>query len=101
MSDFRVDPNSPAGSIFTPANERSQPGEAGTPFSSILSDAIQEVNQLEASAGEEVQKVMSGEITDIHSAMIAVQKADVSFQMMMQVRNKIVSAYQEIMKMQV
>jgi flagellar hook-basal body complex protein FliE len=44
---------------------------------------------------------MTGEATDIHTAMIAVQQADVSFQMMMQVRNKLVSAYQEIMKLQV
>ncbi len=44
---------------------------------------------------------MTGETQDLHTTMIAVQKADLSFQMMMQVRNKIVQAYQEIMRMQV
>jgi len=81
--------------------ERFKPEQGGPSFSEVLGDAIQEVNNLQSQAGEEVQKAMTGEITDIHTAMIAVQKADVSFQMMMQVRNKLVSAYQEIMKMQV
>jgi flagellar hook-basal body complex protein FliE len=73
----------------------------GTGFGSVLQSAIEQVNELQYQAGREVQSLMTGEIKDIHSAMIAVQKADVSFQMMMQVRNKLVSAYQEIMKMQV
>ena len=88
-----LEPNFPA--------ERINPEQGGPAFSEILGNAIQEVNDLQSQAGEEVQKAMTGEITDIHTAMIAVQKADVSFQMMMQVRNKLVSAYQEIMKMQV
>jgi flagellar hook-basal body complex protein FliE len=81
--------------------DRSKTEQGGSAFSEILGNAIQDVNNLQSQAGEEVQKAMTGEITDIHTAMIAVQKADVSFQMMMQVRNKLVSAYQEIMKMQV
>ena len=44
---------------------------------------------------------MSGESRDLHTTVIAMQKADLSFQMMMQVRNKIVQAYQEIMRMPV
>jgi flagellar hook-basal body complex protein FliE len=75
--------------------------DTGGDFGALLQDAIQQVSQLQDEAGQDVEKVMTGQITDIHSAMIAVQKADVSFQMMMQVRNKLVSAYQEIMKMQV
>jgi flagellar hook-basal body complex protein FliE len=81
--------------------ERARPEQEGPTFSEVLGNAMDAVNNLQAQAGEEVQKAMTGEVTDIHTAMIAVQKADVSFQMMMQVRNKLVSAYQEIMKMQV
>ena len=47
-----------------------------------------------------VAGVLTGTGTDVHSALIAVEKADLSFQLMMQVRNKIVSAYQEISRMQ-
>jgi flagellar hook-basal body complex protein FliE len=43
---------------------------------------------------------MTGESQDLHTTVIAMQKADLSFQLMMQVRNKIVEAYQEIMRMQ-
>jgi len=78
-----------------------KPAENSTGFGDVLQDALQQVSDLQAQAGDDVQRVLTGEITDVHSAMIAVQKADISFQMMMQVRNKIVSAYQEIMRMQV
>ena len=100
MSDFSINSigSNPA---LTPAPGSKKAEDPGATFSAILGDAIQEVNDLQSEAGQEAQRVMTGDITDIHSAMIAVQKADVSFQMMMQVRNKIVSAYQEIMKMQV
>ena len=81
--------------------ERTKTEPGATAFSEVLGNAIDQVNNLQAEAGNEVEKVMTGEMTDIHTAMIAVQKADVSFQMMMQVRNKLVSAYQEIMKLQV
>ena len=78
-----------------------KPADNAAGFGDVLQDALQQVSDLQAQAGDDVQKVLTGEITDVHSAMIAVQKADISFQMMMQVRNKIVSAYQEIMRMQV
>ena len=73
----------------------------GTSFGDVLENAIQEVSNLQQQAGAESQKLLTGNSQDIHSAMVALQKADVSFQMMMQVRNKLVSAYQEIMKTQV
>ena len=73
----------------------------GTSFGDVLENAIQQVSNLQQEAGSESQRLLTGNTQDIHSAMVALQKADVSFQMMMQVRNKLVSAYQEIMKTQV
>ncbi len=70
-------------------------------FGDILSDAMKEVNRAQLESNEQIQRMLSGEIQDVHTAMIAVQKADLSFQMMMQVRNKLIDAYQEIMRMQV
>ena len=58
------------------------------------------MNNLEKNSNTELQRFLD-EKTDLHSVMIALEKADLSFQTMMQVRNKIVSAYQEIMKSQV
>jgi flagellar hook-basal body complex protein FliE len=75
-------------------------GAGGGSFGKLLNEAIQQVNDVENTSQGELQKFLSNE-TDLHSVMIALEKADLSFQVMMQVRNKIVSAYQEIMKSQV
>jgi flagellar hook-basal body complex protein FliE len=75
--------------------------EEGASFGDMLKNAISTVNEVQKQSDVEIQKFMTGETQDLHETMIAVQKADVSFQMMMQVRNKIVQAYQEIMRMQV
>lgn len=70
-------------------------------FSQLMKQALDEVNQLEKVSGQEIDNMMSGDIKDVHGAMIAMQKADLSFQMLMQVRNKLVEAYQAVMRMQV
>lgn len=75
--------------------------EAGTRFGDMLKDAISSVNDLQKTSDMEIRNIMTGESEDLHTAVIAMQKADLSFQMMMQVRNKIVTAYQEVMRMQV
>ncbi len=72
--------------------------EAG--FRDVLHSAIDDIQQLEGQAESKVAGVLEGNGADVHSAMIAVEKADLSFQLMMQVRNKIVSAYEEISRMQ-
>jgi len=74
--------------------------ESGSGFREILHSAIDDIQQLESQAQTKVASVLEGNGGDVHSAMIAVEKADLSFQLMMQVRNKIVSAYQEISRMQ-
>ena len=72
--------------------------EAG--FRDVLHSAIDDIQQLEGEAETKVAGVIQGNGADVHSAMIAVERADLSFQLMMQVRNKIVSAYEEISRMQ-
>jgi flagellar hook-basal body complex protein FliE len=69
-------------------------------FTETLRSAMDQVEQLQGSADNKVAALLDGNGVDVHSAMIAVEKADLSFQLMMQVRNKIVSAYQEISRMQ-
>jgi flagellar hook-basal body complex protein FliE len=72
----------------------------GESFSSVLSGAVHNVDQLHQDAASQVANLLQGGNADINNVMVAVEKADVSFQLMMQVRNKIVSAYQDIEKMQ-
>jgi flagellar hook-basal body complex protein FliE len=73
---------------------------SGGGFADTLRGAMEETGELSAQAETKVASVLAGNGTDVHSALIAVEKADLSFQLMMQVRNKIVSAYQEISRMQ-
>ena len=77
-----------------------QPPETGGGFSGVLSNALQQLNQLSGGAEQQIGSLLKGGSTDMSTVMIAVEKADVAFQLMMQVRNKIVSAYQDIEKMQ-
>lgn len=69
-------------------------------FGSVLKNAINQVEQLHGSAEQQVTDLLKGDRSDVHNVMIAVEKADIAFQLMMQVRNKIVSAYQEVSRMQ-
>ena len=81
--------------------EKQAPEEEGKAFGEVLKSAITEVNQLKNKADQAVQELATGKKKDIHQTMIALEKAEVSFQLMMQVRNKIIAAYEEIMRMQV
>jgi flagellar hook-basal body complex protein FliE len=71
----------------------------GLSFKDVLGSAINEVESSRTNANESVQNFLSGGGEDLHSTILASQRADLEFQMFMQVRNKIVSAYQEVMKM--
>ena len=98
MSDFKVYSDLPR---MMPTPTTPTPAAAGTSsFGNLLNEAIEQVNDVEKSSQNELQKFLSNE-SDLHSVMIALEKADLSFQTMMQVRNKFVQAYQEIMKAQV
>jgi flagellar hook-basal body complex protein FliE len=77
------------------------PAASGQPsFAGLLKNAIGGVQSLEDQAADTVQGLVSGQGVDIHQAMIATQKADLSFEMALAVRSKAVAAYQQIMQMQ-
>jgi flagellar hook-basal body complex protein FliE len=72
----------------------------GWNFGDVLKNAVSSVDQMDDAADAQMNNLLQGGGGDMSSVMIAVEKADVSFQLMMQVRNKIVTAYQDIEKMQ-
>ena len=74
--------------------------DGGLNFGDMLKSAVHSVDQVNNDASAQVSNLLQGGNGDVNSVMIAVEKADVSFQLMMEVRNKIVSAYQDIEKMQ-
>jgi flagellar hook-basal body complex protein FliE len=73
---------------------------SGAGFGDVLKTALNQVNGLQTSAEQQVATMLQGGNADMGKVMISVEKADVAFQLMMQVRNKIVTAYQDIEKMQ-
>jgi len=70
-------------------------------FGEALKNSIAEVNQAQVSADRAAEQIAAGETKDLHGAMIKLEEADISLRLMVQVRNKAVEAYQEIMRMQV
>ena len=70
-------------------------------FGKMLANSLNEVNRLKLDAGQAVNDLASGRQKDIHQTMIALEKADVAFQLLMQIRNKIVAAYESVMRMPV
>lgn len=70
-------------------------------FQNSLQDAIQKVNDLQVKADKASQDLATGRTDNIADVMIAAEKADIALRLMMQVRNKMIEGYQEIMKMQV
>ena len=84
--------------LFGASTSQSESSASG--FGDVLKTAINRVSDLQSSADTQVNTVMQGGQGDMGKTMISVEKADVAFQLMMQVRNKVVSAYQDIEKMQ-
>lgn len=72
-----------------------------TSFSEILRDSVDKVNTLQTQADESIANLVAGRTKNIHETMLAIDRADSSLKLMMQVRNKILDAYKEIMRMQV
>lgn len=83
---------------LAPTGSAGASGASG--FLDSLKTAIGTVNDTQLEAGRAVGALMTGETQDIHRTMVALQQADVSFQLMMQIRNKLVAAYEEIQRMQ-
>src|SRR3954452_3871000 len=87
----QVQPLTPAAAAKTDTGE----------FRNALQSAIHEVERSGATADQGVKSFLSGEDGELHSSILATQKAELEFDMFLQVRNKVVSAYQEIMRVQI
>jgi len=85
-------PAAPAPATRTPA--------AGAGFGALLENAIRGVENIRQESTQTVEKFLAGEGGELHTTVLATQRAELAFQMFLQVRNKVVDAYQEIMRMQ-
>src|SRR3974377_471994 len=83
-------------SSIRPAGEPS----AGTGFQDVFASAIGQVESMGQDASASVQRFLTGDGEDLHTTVLATQRAELAFDLFLETRNKVVSAYQEIMRMQ-
>jgi len=74
--------------------------QSGSGFGPVLADAIGRVEQIQQNADSSIGKFLSGADEEVHKVALATEQASISFDLFLQVRNKVVSAYQEVMRMQ-
>ena len=74
---------------------------SGDSFGTFVKDAVESIEGSQKTAEQEIGKAVTGESPDLHKTIIALQSADLQFQLGLQVRNKLIGAYEEIMRMQV
>ena len=88
----------PATSLSFPSPPASAPDASGPSFGDTLMNALSDVNSQQIHAGQMASDFAVGKTSDVHGVMIAAQQATIALQMTTQVRNKVVDAYQEIMR---
>jgi flagellar hook-basal body complex protein FliE len=91
----------PATSVQAPALFAPKDQADGSTFQSVFKSAVDTVDGAQKQANQAIEDFLSGNTEDVHSTVLATQRADLTFELFMQVRNKMISAYQEIMRMQV
>jgi flagellar hook-basal body complex protein FliE len=97
MSDLRIDPVIRRVDILKPPQEVPEPGpQQGLAFGKIIKGVFDEAVEAEAQATQAVQDFAAGNITDVHDVVMAVGKANMAIQLLVQVRNGILEAYQEL-----
>jgi flagellar hook-basal body complex protein FliE len=86
--------------IQSPAASKPDAGNKAEGFGDIFKKALQDVNAAQNESDKLTGQLVTGQVEDVHEVMIAAQKASLSLEMTVQVRNKVVEAYQEVMRMQ-
>ena len=100
MKDITIESNLQSLTPLSP-QKKEKSEDAGNSFNAMLQRSVAEVNQLQTEADSSIEQLIVGRSKNLHETMIALEKADISFRLMMEVRNKIIEAYHEIMRMQV
>jgi flagellar hook-basal body complex protein FliE len=73
----------------------------GAGFGEVLKDAVAEIEKVQSQSDQSVRRFAAGEDVDLHTVMLDIQKAELSFRLMLEVRNKLIDAYHEVIRMQV
>ena|SRR5215216_3052825 len=85
---------------LSPSNQpAAKPKEGGADFNAMFNGFLKDVNEMQLKADQSIQKMVSGEVKDVHQVMLAVGEAKVAFNLLLEIRNKTMEAYQEVMRM--
>lgn len=99
MIDMKIQPFGPDAIGQGEKKEQQRANQTGKgSFGEFLKQSIKEVNELQNEADKSITDFATGENKNIHEVMMSVQKADLSFKLMQQIRNKLVDAYKEVMR---
>lgn len=101
MGDIRIDQVSPLKNVFRPPREVGEPPrEEGSAFGKIMSDVVREAVEAESEAAKSIQNFASGSIDNVHDVMMAVSKANMAIQLLVEIRNGVLKAYEELSRVQ-
>ena len=98
MSDLPIKKIGSIGSIVTSGSKQVE-GGSGKGFETVINEAMNKVSQVQDDVGKAVSELATG--GDISEAVLAIEKADMSFQLMVEIRNKLLGTYEEVMRMTV
>ena len=101
ISNINIAAASPSIAQPTPLGQVAGTGVQGSEFKNLLLEGLDQVNQMQVDADQAVQQLFTGGEADPAEVLTAVQKADMAFRMMIQIRNKLVDAYQEIQNIRI
>jgi flagellar hook-basal body complex protein FliE len=98
---LRIEAQNPIKPISLPENRITGEKQQNTGFSNYLAGALDRLDGLQKEADDYATALATGDIRNLHNVMIASEKAEIALQFTLQIRNKIIEAYQEIMRMQI
>lgn len=98
--NINLNPNVGTERILTSTN-KSTPAEAQSNFANTLNGAIEKLNEAQNKSDQMTNMLAAGQVKDLHNVMITAQKASITLEMTVQVQQKVIDAYNEVMRMQV
>jgi flagellar hook-basal body complex protein FliE len=99
---MNIDKLQPSGTYrITPPSQRDKADQAGKPQNLSFSELLDNLSNTQHTSDDLIQKLASGENVDLHQVMIAVEQTDVSFKVAMAIRDKLLEAYRDVMRMNV
>ncbi|SFV53636.1 Flagellar hook-basal body complex protein FliE [hydrothermal vent metagenome] len=100
MSDISKIASPSTAELFKQKDALSESGAGGETFAKHLKSAINEVNDLQKTSEEAIADLATGQVKDLHQAALAINKAETSMKLMLEIRNKALNAYKEVSRTQ-